>query len=109
MKFFHLNNMIGGWLVGNFEPHVIKSKEIEVAVKYYIAGQIESPHHHKITTEITVIVQGKVIINGEIYEAGSIIQVDPNESIEFTALTDAITTVIKTPSASNDKYMDALK
>lgn len=109
MKIFHLKNMTGGWLVGNFEPHVIKSSDIEVAVKYYTAGQVESPHHHKIATEITVVVQGQVIINGEVYEPGSIIQVNPNESIEFMALTDAITTVIKTPSVSNDKYLDIPK
>lgn len=34
MKSAHLENMIKGWFVGNFDPVVLKNENFEVAVKY---------------------------------------------------------------------------
>ena len=35
MKQANLNDMINGWFVGNFEPTLLKTNDIEVAVKRY--------------------------------------------------------------------------
>ncbi|QBL12339.1 hypothetical protein [Campylobacter helveticus] len=40
MQIFKLENMIRGWFVGNFEPSVLKSKDVEVGVKEYQKGDI---------------------------------------------------------------------
>lgn len=105
MKTARLNDMIKGWFVGNFEPTLISTNDVEVAVKRYKAGEYEASHFHKIATEITVIVSGKVEMNGNRYGAGDIIVIDPNESTDFRVLRDTVTTVVKIPGASNDKYM----
>ena len=35
MKKFKFENFIRGWLIGNFEPSILKTKEIEVGIKHY--------------------------------------------------------------------------
>ena len=109
MKIAKLEDMVKGWFVGNFEPTLIKTNDVEVAVKEYKKGDYEEKHYHKIATEITVIVSGKVQMNGNIYNKGDIIVIEPNESTDFKALEDTICTVVKYPGANNDKYLGEAK
>ena len=104
MKTAKLNDMTKGWFVGNFEPTVYRTNNVEVAVKTYGAGAYEARHYHKIATEITVVTKGIVKMNGIEYSAGDIIIVEPEETTDFCALTDAETVVVKIPGANNDKY-----
>jgi mannose-6-phosphate isomerase-like protein (cupin superfamily) len=102
-----LDNFTKGWFVGNFSPTLIASDAVEVAVKNYKAGEHEAAHHHKIATEITAIVSGRVKMSGEEISAGEIVKIHPGQSTDFTALTDATTVVVKMPCASCDKFFDA--
>ena len=97
--------MSKGWFVGNFLPSVISTQEVEIAVKEYPANFSEDWHYHKIATEITVIVSGEVQMNGQRFEKGDIIVIEPGEGTDFMALTETVTTVVKIPGASNDKYL----
>ena len=106
MKIAHLNNMVKGWFVGQFEPTLLATKNVEVAVKHYKAGDYESSHHHKIATELTVIVYGEVEMNGRRYNSGQIIVVEPGDVTDFRAVTDAGTTVVKIPCVAGDKYQN---
>jgi len=105
MKIHKLKDMIKGWFVGNFEPSLYKTDLVEVAVKNYKAGDREERHYHKIATEITIISDGKVIMNGTIYGSGDIITIEPGEATDFEALEDTITTVVKLPCVNDDKYI----
>lgn len=96
--------MVKGWFIGNFNPTVLSSNDVEVAVKKYKAGDYESSHYHKIATEITVITDGQVKMNEVVYSSGAIIVIEPNQATDFLALTDVTTTVVKYPGANNDKY-----
>lgn len=107
MKKYQLNTMTKGWFVGDFSPTIIKTQEVEVGVKQYFKNEYEETHHHKIATEVTVIVSGKVRMNGEIFVAGDIIVIEPGESTDFEVLEDVTTVVVKYPGAQNDKYMGA--
>jgi hypothetical protein len=106
MKRFDLDSFIKGWFVGNFDPSVIKTNDVEVGVKKYKAGDYESSHYHKVATEITVIVYGEVEMNGAKYVSGDVIVIEPNERTDFKCLTDVVTVVVKHPGANNDKYID---
>ena len=106
MKKADLKDFIKGWFVGNFNPSLIKTNDVEVAVKRYVAGDHEGSHYHKIATEITVIVSGTVEMNGVTYQADDIIVIEPNDKTDFKCLTDVVTVVIKYPGANNDKYID---
>ena len=105
MKTAKIENMIKGWFVGNFDPTLIRTNEVEVGVKEYKQGEYEERHFHKIATEITVITHGKVRMNGVEYTKGDIIIIEPNQSTDFEVLEDTMTTVVKYPGANNDKYM----
>jgi quercetin dioxygenase-like cupin family protein len=97
--------MFKGWLVGNFEPSLYKTDDVEIAVKNYKAGDKEEKHYHKIATEITIISDGKVRMNGTIYGTGDIITIEPGEATDFEVLEDTITTVVKLPCVKDDKFI----
>lgn len=100
-----LSEMTKGWFIGNFSPTLHSTESVEVAVKEYEAGFSEDWHYHKVATEFTVIVEGEVEMNGVHYTKGDIIVIPPGEGTDFRALTRTVTTVVKLPGATNDKYL----
>lgn len=104
MKVVKLGSMVKGWFIGNFEPTLVKTNDVEVAIKRYKKGDYENSHFHKIATEITAIVSGEVEMNGVRYVTDDIIVIDPFDKTDFRAITDVVTAVVKIPGAYNDKY-----
>ena len=105
MKTAKLEDMIKGWFIGNFEPTLLRTNDVEVAVKSYNKGDYEEKHYHKIATEITVIVSGKVKMNGIEYSKGDIVVMEPNEATDFECLENGRqNVVVKLPGANDDKY-----
>jgi len=105
MRTVRLEDMTKGWFVGDFSPTLHPTRDVEVAVKHYKAGDAEGAHFHKIAREFTVVVSGTVKLNGKTFGAGDIIVIEPGETASFEAVTDAVTTVVKIPGAPNDKYI----
>ena len=105
MKSFKLANMKNGWFIGNFSPSLMKTNDCEVAVKTYKKGDYDVPHYHKIATEYTVIISGKVKMNDRIFNVGDIVVEEPGDITDFEALTDAVNVVVKIPGVNNDKYL----
>ena len=98
MKTAKLENMTKGWFIGNFNPSLFKTNDVEVAVKTYHKGDYEAKHYHKIATEYTCIISGKVKMNGAEYGAGDIVVMEPNEATDFEALEDnTVNVVVKLP------------
>lgn len=104
MKKYDLKDFTKGWIVGDFNPSIIQNISMEVSIKRYNRGDSESAHHHKIATELTCVIEGKISMNGEIFMKDDIVEILPNEIVKFEALEDTVTVVIKTPSVRNDKY-----
>ncbi len=100
-----LEHMVKGWFVGDFEPSLFKTDACEVGVKHYKAGDSEALHHHRVATEITCVISGRVRMCDREWGAGDIIVLHPGDATAFEALTDACNVVVKLPGASNDKYM----
>ena len=105
MKKYKLENFTRGWVVGDFEPNIIRSKDFEVMVRFYKKGDKETKHIHKVADEITIIVSGKFLMNGDILSSGDIVHLLPGEATDFECLEDGSNTVIKTPSVMGDKYL----
>ena len=106
MKSAKLENMVKGWFIGDFTPSLLKTQDVEVAVKTYHKGDYEGAHFHKIATEYTVIVSGRVRMNGIDYQKGDIVIMEPGEVTDFESLEDETTNVVvKIPGAQNDKYL----
>lgn len=104
MKRFALDNMVRGWFVGNFDPSAFRTNDFEVGVKRFKKGDLEQAHYHKVATEITLVVSGKVKMGNQILVSGDIICISPNEVCDFYALEDATIVVVKTKSIVGDKY-----
>jgi quercetin dioxygenase-like cupin family protein len=101
----NLEEFTKGWLVGDFEPALFKTKDIEVGIKYYKAGDKEEKHYHKVATEYSIVLYGSVRMLDQIFKQGQIVTVLPNVENKFECLEDACIVVIKTPSVIGDKYL----
>jgi quercetin dioxygenase-like cupin family protein len=105
MDKFNLNDFIKGWFVGDFDPSIAKTQNVEVGIKRYKKGENEERHHHRVATEITVIISGEVEMNGTRYKENDIISIPPNISTDFKTLADTVTCVVKLPGATDDKFL----
>lgn len=105
MRHDKISDMFKGWFVGSFTPSVFDTDQVEVGLKQYTKGALEPRHYHKVATEITVIVQGRVRMCGQVWCEGDIIVIEPLEETSFEALEDTITVVVKLPGATDDKYL----
>lgn len=105
MKQARLDDMTKGWFVGAFSPTAHATNSCEVAVKSYKAGEREAAHYHKVATEITLVLSGRVCMAGQEWGAGDIVVLEPGDITDFEALTDAVNVVVKTPGALNDKFL----
>ena len=104
MKLDNLKNYVRGWLIGDFEPTLHKTKDFEVCVKRLKAGEKESRHYHKLTTEFTILISGQAKMNGIELNPDDVFVLDPNEISEFEAITDCITVGIRNGSFPSEKY-----
>lgn len=98
-----------GWLVGDFEPSILRTQEIEVGLKR-IKRMGKEPLHHQIrATEVTLVVLGEIRMGNQTFKEGDIVLVPPLESLDFEALTDCILLALKFPSVPNDKQIGRAK
>ena len=86
MQIDQLDRMVRGWLIGDFDPAVLRTRDFEFGIKHYKAGDSESWHFHKVATEVTVIVSGKATMNGRNLSAGDIVVLRPGEGTDFSCL-----------------------
>lgn len=105
MRHAQLAAMVKGWFVGGFAPAAFSTTACEVAVKRYEAGASEPAHFHRIATEVTLVLSGRVRMAGREWGAGDIIVLEPGEVSAFEALSDAVNVVVKVPGAPDDKFL----
>jgi quercetin dioxygenase-like cupin family protein len=108
MKIDRIENMKGGWFIGDFEPSVYKTKDFEVSYKVHYKGEKWDFHYHTEVTEINYLVKGQLIIQNTILNAGDIFTLEPYEISDPEFVTDCELVVVKTPSA-NDKVNFQIK
>ena len=94
-----------GWFVGDFSPVLLHSKDYEIAVKWFKAGEKEPLHKQITATEITVVIAGQIRLGGEISSKGDVITIPPGEFAEFESITDSSLVCVKTPSLPNDRVL----
>lgn len=105
MRFARLEEMTGGWFVGDFTPSIVRTPACEVAVRHYAAGDEEPHHWQEVAAEITAVISGEVYLGGRVLKAGDIVLLEPGEqdASSFRALTDATLVAVKMPSLPHDK------
>ena len=105
MRQYQLDDMLRGWFVGDFEPTVYRTSDVEVAIKHYAAGDAEPRHVHKRATELTAVIAGRVRMDGRELQAGDIVELSPGDPSDFLALSDAVIVAVKLPAVAGDKYL----
>lgn len=104
MKLEKFENMKGGWFVGNFLPTAWHTENFEVCYKTHTKGEKWPRHFHKISTEINLLIEGRMIIQDKEIVSGDIFILEPWELADPVFLEDCKLVIIKTPSSTNDKY-----
>ena len=105
MKKFKLSESgARGWFVGDFPEAIIRTKDFEV--NYQVNAKGTNPAHvHKIVTELQLVTRGSMIVNGELFETGDIVLLEPGEISYLEFLEETETVAIKFPSVPGDKYL----
>ena len=109
MKTYRFEDMKGGWYIGDFLPAAYKTKDFEVCYKKHTKGERWDSHYHKIGTEINFLVKGKMKIQDRIVRSGDIFILPPYEIADPEFLEDCEVVIVKTPSATQDKYVIDIK
>ena len=104
MKIFKISDMKGGWFVGDFEPSVLRTKNFEVGYHTHKKGDDTSNHYHKDSTEINVIIKGKMIVNKKELQAGDVFVFEPYVVSEAEFLEDTELIVVRNSSNTKDKH-----
>jgi quercetin dioxygenase-like cupin family protein len=104
MKIVNMADMYRGWFIGDFEPSVFRTKDFEVGVLTHKKGEYWEEHYHKIATEINVLLEGSMSVNGIHISAGDVFVFEPNESSSPVFHEDCKVLCVKTPSVIGDKY-----
>ena len=102
MRVDRIEDMKGGWFVGNFEPTAYKTNEFEVSYKVHPKGEKWDFHYHTEVTEINYLVKGTMTLQGQMVMSGDIFTLEAYEIANAEFLTDCEIVCVKTPSA-NDK------
>lgn len=100
----HISEFFRGWLVGDFEPSIIRTKELEVGVLTHPKGEEWPRHVHKEADEYNYIIKGKMKVNGVELNTGDVFLIEKGEPAKPIFLEDCTVLVIKTPSVIGDKY-----
>ena len=56
MRVGKITDMTRGWMIGNFEPSLLKTELFEVAVLLHPKGQIWPAHYHRVATEYNLLI-----------------------------------------------------
>jgi quercetin dioxygenase-like cupin family protein len=98
MQRLNINNYTRGWVAGNFEPSIFNSENFECAIKTFKAGEIEQKHYHHSSRELTIVISGKIEMNGEEFSGGEMVLLEVNEISEFKSITDSVCVALRDKS-----------
>lgn len=104
MDILKMEDMKGGWFIGNFEPTAFKTEQFEVCYKHHTKGEVWDTHYHKEGTEINYLVEGRMTIQNKQLIKGDIFILHPFEIANPIFLEDCTVLIIKTPSKPGDKF-----
>ena len=104
MKKHNLNEFWRGWMIGNFEPSLLKTDQFEVGLLTHPKGEIWPKHYHAKHTEYNLLIKGKMCIQEQIINEGEIFVLTPNEISNAEFLEDCLILCIKQPSVPGDKH-----
>lgn len=104
MKIHKMKDFTGGWFIGNFDPNVYRSKDVEVCYKVHHAGEVWPSHYHR-GIEINYLIRGEMTVQDALLIEGDIFVIEAYEVADPIFLTDCELIVVKFPSDPEDKHI----
>jgi hypothetical protein len=103
---FRLENYKNGWIIGDFEPSLLKNSGVELAVMNKKKGVGKNDfHYHENCIEVNVLIKGKMRCNDVIIEENEIFIFHPNVPSIYEYLEDCTFVVFKNKPSNNDKVI----
>lgn len=108
MKIYRIEDFTRGWIIGDFEPSLIKTKDFEVGLLKHKKDEVWPNHVHMLADEYNVLVSGKMLIkyrDEEWYKLlpGDVFVIAKGDSCKPMFLEDCTLLVVKVPSVIGDK------
>jgi quercetin dioxygenase-like cupin family protein len=100
-----LEDMFRGWVIGDFEPSLLKTQDFEVAILLHKKAEEWPAHYHKIATEYNILLSGTMSVCGKELVEGDTFTILPNEVAVPVFHEDCRIVCIKVPSLPDDKYL----
>jgi len=104
MKVYNIQDMVGGWYIGDFEPSILRTRDFEVGYKIHPAGEEWDVHMHAVATEYNLLLRGVMKIQDTVLSAGNLFVIEAGEWADPEFLEDCEVITVKVPSVPGDKY-----
>jgi hypothetical protein len=106
MNVHKLSDFIGGWIIGNFEPALLRTPYFEVGWKIHTRHEGVKPHLHREVTEYNLLAHGSATVNGVLLQERDLFILYPGERVDVEIHTEEIHVVcVKVPSIPEDKEL----
>lgn len=105
MKVGRITDFYRGWVIGDFEPSLLKTKDFEIGILHHPKGEKWAAHYHKVATEYNILISGSMRLCDVELVAGDTFVIEPNEIADPIFHEDCTIVCIKTPSNTKDKYL----
>lgn len=99
-----IDDFKNGWLVGDFTPALVNTKDVEVGLLHLPSGHRADNHYHRLHTEWNLLVSGLAMTKDRYIYPGEIFVYKPGERADVCYPNDSVVLVIKSPSTKNDKH-----
>ena len=104
VKVNRLEDMKRGWLIGDFTPSILRTKDFEVAYLHHKKDEVWPAHVHNAANEYNVLIRGSMRLNNEELSQGDIFIVKKNMLTKAVFYEDCEILCIKVPSIPTDKF-----
>jgi hypothetical protein len=106
VEIYKLDNFVRGWIVGDFEPSLLKNSGIELAVMNREKGVgVHDFHYHERCIELNVLIKGKMRCNNKVINENEIFVFNPNVPSIYEYLEDCTFVVFKNKPSNADKVI----
>jgi len=105
MKVQKLTEFHRGWVIGDFEPSILRTKDFEVGVLHHPKNEQWPAHTHYQSWEYNILVAGKMTLQNILLEAGDVFTLEPGEIADPTFHEDCTVICVKVPSIIGDKHL----
>ena len=108
-KPMNISDYLDGWIVGDFIPSLIKTKDTEIGLRRFAPYEYEGFYHRRDTTEYIILVNGQIRVNGKELLKGDIVKILPGEDYDILPLSFSEVLIVKNHSGADRFYRKGIE